>query len=201
MTNSPLRNSSVDIIFPQAVGVYIPHFLISYISDLQMPQGLLNSGDGGGAGGEKSPCICLRVRCTHRQEGKIQRIFQESPQLLLEGSQLPKLIDRLRKGCWENQNILGILACLLFFIAASHPTLIGLQIEPLSVKFWTKSNNNRSKVRAFPSARSELDLHLTLGYHRKYIPDVALGTGYGSWRLHWVEYCPLLNGYGGYMDF
>lgn len=58
-----------------------------------MPQGLLKSGDGGGGGGEKSPCICLHAMCTHRQESKSQRIFQKSPQLLLEGSLLPKLID------------------------------------------------------------------------------------------------------------
>lgn len=133
-------------------------------------------------GSEKSSSICLHARCTHSQESKSQRIFQKSPLLLLEGSQLPKLIDRLRQGCWENQNILGILSCLLFITSASYPTPTGLQIETLSVKFWTKSNNNRSKVRAFLSARSELDFHLTLGYHRKYIPDVALGTGCGSWR-------------------
>lgn len=38
-------------------------------------------------------------------------------------------------------------------------------------------------VGAFLWARSELGLHLALRCHRKYIPEVVLGTGCGTWRL------------------
>ena len=65
MTNSALRNSSVDIIFSQAMGMYL--------WPAEAIKGLTN----GDSGRLKSLGLCLFARCTDRPEDKSQKDFLE----------------------------------------------------------------------------------------------------------------------------
>lgn len=131
--------------------------------------------------------------------------------MLLEGLQVPYLINRLRQGYWENQKVLGISLCISFF-TASAPSLP----QPIAFDHQTESSRHMGinfdlgetlqvKSQLFEMSfqcQSKLDLHLALGYHKKHISRVVLGQAMTPGGICLAQYLgPTLNRCEGSMGF